>query len=297
VAEIFISYRREDAGGYAGRLEDGLERAFGAGSAFRDVMDLRPGEDYFQALNQRIAGAVAVLVVIGPRWLVVERDGQRRLEQEDDVVRQEVQVALASGKPVIPVLVGGATMPEAVMLPAAVAGLARFQAVSLSDAGWDSDLARLTGVLAPLLAQPRAPGRRHGLAAALAALLILGGAGGWWWSQHRPDPTGTWRAEVVYDWGDRHREQFVFERFAGQWRGTASYLGYPRPMANLRVEGAAIHFETRTSVMMGSETRELTHRYAGELEGDSLRLVLTTEGGFSPYRPVRFTARRDAPSR
>jgi hypothetical protein len=296
VAQVFISYRREDAGGHAGRLEDGLERAFGPGSAFRDVVDLRPGEDYLQVLTERVAGAVAVLVVIGPRWLTVERDGKPRLEREDDVVRQEVEVALASGKPVIPVLVGGASMPEALMLPPSLAGLARFQAMSLSEAGWEADLARLAGVLAPLLARPRLPGRRNWLLAALGVAFLAGAAGWWWWQQRGPDPAGTWRAEVRYDWGDRHQEQFVFERFAGRWRGTASFLGYPRPILNLEVRGRALHFETRSMVTMGSETREQTHRYAGELEDDRLRLVLTTEGDFASHAPLRFTARRAEPA-
>lgn len=295
MAQIFISYRREDAGGYAGRLEDGLERAFGAGKAFRDVADLRPGDDYFRVLSLRIAGALAVLVVIGPRWLNVQRDGRRRLDLEDDVVRQEVEAALASGKPVIPVLVGGAAMPEADALPPALAGLARFQAISLSEGGWDGDLNRLIGVLAPLLAQPRAPGRRPWLAVGAVALLAMVVGGGWWWWIHRPDPTGTWQADVTYDWGDRYAEKYVFERFAGQWRGTASYLGYPRPIARFELDGAAVRFETHTLVTLGSETRELTHRYAGELEGDALHIVLTTEGGFNTYRPVRFTARRNPP--
>jgi TIR domain-containing protein len=295
VAQIFISYRRDDAGGYAGRLEDGLERVFGVGSAFRDVADLRPGDDYFQVLTQRIASAVAVLVVIGPRWLTAEREGQPRLERHDDVVRQEVRAALASGKPVIPVLVGGATMPEASMLPPSLAPLARFQAVSLSETGWEGDLTGLARVLAPLLAHPRAPGQRSRLAAALAVMLILGGVGGWWWWKQRPDPAGTWRAEVTYDWGDRYKEQFVFERFAGQWRGTASFLGYPRPITRLEVSGRTLHFETRSMTSMGGETREQTHRYAGELDDDQLRLVLTTEGDFVSHAPLRFTATRAKP--
>lgn len=295
MAEVFISYRREDAGGYAGRLEDGLERAFGPGSAFRDVVDLRPGEDYLEVLTRRVAESVAVLVVIGPRWLNVERDGQRRLEREDDVVRQEVQVALASGKPVIPVLVGGAAMPEAIMLPPSLAGLARLQALSLSEASWNADLDRLAGVLAPLLAQPRLPGRRPWLAGGVAVALALAALGlaAWWWrSQSAADPAGTWRAQVAYDWGDRYQEQFVFERFAGRWGGTASFLGYPRAIVKLEVRGSALHFETRSMVTMGSETREQTHRYAGEMDGDDLRLVLTTEGDFVSHPPLRFTARR-----
>lgn len=295
MAQIFISYRREDAGGYAGRLEEGLERTFGAGSAFRDVVDLRPGEDYFQVLRQRIACAVAVLVVIGPRWVNIKRDGQRRLEQEDDVVRQEVRAALASGKPVIPVLVGGAAMPEQAMLPRALAGLARFQAVSLTETNWDADLARLAGVLAPLLAHPRPPGRRPRLAAVLALVLGTAAAGGWWWWRNLPDPAGTWLAEVTYDWGDHYEEKIVFERFAGQWRGTATFLGYPRPMTEVEVSGRDVNFATHSMVSMGGESREQTHRYAGELEADSMRLVLTTEGDFVSHAPLRFTARREAP--
>lgn len=294
MAEIFISYRRADSGGYAGRLEEGLERIFGVGSAFRDVVDLRPGEDYLRVLTTRIAGAAAVLVVIGPRWLAAEQDGVCRLEREDDVVRQEIQVALASGKPVIPVLVGGAVMPEAMMLPAPLAGLARYQAVSLTEAGWEADLGRLTAVLAPLLARPRAPARRDWLVAG-AAVVLVAVAAGWWWWQQRLDPAGTWRAEVKYDWGDKHKEQFVFERFAGRWQGTASYLGYPRAMESIDVSGESVHFLTRTGVTMGDQSREEIHRYAGEMEGDQLRVVLTTEGGFGPHAPVRFTARREAP--
>lgn len=294
MAQIFISYRREDAGGYAGRLEEGLERVFGPGSVFRDVVDLRPGEDYFKVLSERIAGAVAVLVVIGPRWLAVERDGRPRLVQEDDVVRQEVKAALASGKPVIPVLVGGAAMPEAIMLPPALAGLARYQALSLSETGWESDVDRLAGVLAPLLALPRPPGRRRWLAA-VAGLAGLGAAAGAWWWWRLPDPAGNWHAEVHYSWGPRQREEFVFERFAGQWRGTASFLGYPRPIDKLEVSGRDIHFETHFEESMSNESRVVTLAYAGELEDDTLRLVLTREGGFGSYQPLSFTARRAEP--
>ncbi|MBL8447608.1 MAG: TIR domain-containing protein [Zoogloeaceae bacterium] len=295
MAEIFISYRREDAGGYAGRLEEGLERLFGTGSAFRDVVDLQPGEDYLQALNSRIAAAVAILVVIGPRWLTAERDGRRRLEGADDVVRQEIKAALASGKPVFPVLVGGAVMPEAMMLPQDLVDLARFQAVQLTDLGWESDLRRLGAVLAPLLSRRTRGGRRLWLGVAGAALLTaMAGGGAWWWRQ-RPDPSGTWVGEVVYDWGYRRQEEVVLEKFAGQWRGTASYLGVARPMSQLEVRAGALGFQTHSEVMMGGETRQLTHHYVAEFQGDRLDGVLTTEGGFSPYRPVRFTLNRRAP--
>lgn len=296
MAEIFISYRREDAGGYAGRVEEGLERIFGVGSAFRDVVDLRPGEDYLHALNARISSAVAVLVVIGPRWLTAERDGRRRLDGADDVVRQEVKSALASGKPVFPVLVGGATMPEAMMLPPDLVDLSRYQAVQLTDVGWDGDLKRLADVLAPLLSRQGSGGRRRWVGFALAAALVAAAGGGaWWWGQ-RPDPAGIWVGEVVYDWGYRRQEEIQLEKFAGQWRGTASYLGVARPMGHLEVGSASLRFQTHSEVMMSGETRQLTHQYVAELHGDRLDGVLSTEGGFSPYRSVRFVmTRRTSP--
>ena len=51
----FISYRREDAAGYAGRLRESLERRLGDARVFRDVDALRPGQE----LRQRGRGTAA----------------------------------------------------------------------------------------------------------------------------------------------------------------------------------------------------------------------------------------------
>ncbi len=41
--KIFISYRRDDSGGRAGRLYDHLIAHFGQGQVFMDVDTIRPG--------------------------------------------------------------------------------------------------------------------------------------------------------------------------------------------------------------------------------------------------------------
>ncbi len=105
---VFISYRRDDATGYAGRLEDALERRLGRGSVFRDVQDIPPGADFVAAIHARLAGAQSVLVLIGPRWAGDGAPGQRRIDDEGDFVRLEVEVALDSGTRVVPVLLPGA---------------------------------------------------------------------------------------------------------------------------------------------------------------------------------------------
>src|SRR5581483_1600223 len=51
VARIFISYRRGDTSGYAGRLHDALGARFGDAEVFRDTSDLAAGLDFAEALD------------------------------------------------------------------------------------------------------------------------------------------------------------------------------------------------------------------------------------------------------
>lgn len=50
---------------------------------------------------------------------------------------------MTQGKVVIPVLVGGATMPAPVHLPGSIQRLTHLQAASLDDRHWDADLSQL----------------------------------------------------------------------------------------------------------------------------------------------------------
>ena len=92
---VFISYRRDDSAGFAGRLADALEQRLGAGAVFRDVDDIQPGADFEAVIARGLDQVRAVLVVIGPGWLDAAVDGQRRLDRADDFVRREVEQALA----------------------------------------------------------------------------------------------------------------------------------------------------------------------------------------------------------
>ena len=62
---LFISYRRDDQAGFAGRLADALESAFGADNVFRDIEDIRPGDDFVVALHKQLQGIDLMLVMIG----------------------------------------------------------------------------------------------------------------------------------------------------------------------------------------------------------------------------------------
>lgn len=295
---VFISYRRDDAAGYAGRLEEALEKRLGRGSVFRDVLDIAPGADFVEAIRQRLAGAQAVLVLIGPRWAGGDSPGMRRIDDAQDFVRLEVQEALASGAKLIPVLLPGARMPAEDELPEALKPLARRNAMNLGDTHWAADIARLVdsiGIAPPRRIWPWALG-----AALLGAALV----GGWCLVGPRPAaPTdigerliGAWEAPVRYSWGDRYDERFEFKRHAGRITGTAGYLKHPRAIENLQIDGPNIHFQTRSQIMLGNETRDLTHSYAAELRGqppdEVLVFRLQSSGGFGSDKPLEFEARR-----
>jgi hypothetical protein len=59
-----------------------------------------------------------LLVLIGPNWLrAVNSNGARRIDRPDDKVRVQVEVALAAGLPVVPILLDDVTMPKQSKLP------------------------------------------------------------------------------------------------------------------------------------------------------------------------------------
>jgi hypothetical protein len=146
--KIFISYRREDAPGYAGRLFDRLRDEFGRDNVFIDVDTLRPGDDFVEAIRDRLAGCDPMLVVIGPRWAsAVDGQERRRLDDENDYVRLEVQTALERGVRTIPVLVERAAMPQPLDLPEPIRPLSRRHAIELSDTRWEYDIQTLVDTI------------------------------------------------------------------------------------------------------------------------------------------------------
>jgi hypothetical protein len=189
---IFISYRRSDAAGHAGRLFDRLQSHFGANFVFRDVDDIADGDTFPAAISSALETCHIVLVVMGATWATVPgEDGQRRLSNRQDWVRRETATAMGKGTRVIPVLVGGARMPGANDLPDDLKPLIDLSARTLDDTDWDADVRRLIDALEKV-AGARAP-RRTGLlkvAAGLLALALASMAAFWIFSTEVPHLVG-----------------------------------------------------------------------------------------------------------
>lgn len=139
--KIFVSYRREDSAAYAGRLYDRLATRFGVDSVFMDVDSIHPGQDFQDALDLMLRSCDAVLVVVGKGWLSATGGGRaRRLDEPNDFVRAEIKTALQRGIPVVPILVGAASMPSAEDLPADLVPFARRQAIEIRDYHFHRDV-------------------------------------------------------------------------------------------------------------------------------------------------------------
>lgn len=310
-SQIFISYRRDDAAGYARAVNDELTRCFGAERVFIDVDDINAGQPFSEVIQRSVGDSAVLLALIGKRWQGPREGAPPRIFEAGDFVRQEVAAGLAKGIRVIPVLLDGAAMPDPAHLPPELAPLAGRNALELDNSRFAADIERLVrevrGALGEKALPPpssRRPLTTWGLAGSLVGLAAIAM---WQWQARspsssastspsalaqasRPAVNGEWRAEVDYDWPNAHYvERFRLSGEGGELHGSASFLGVPRGVLEGRLDASGLSFVTRTGELGGAD---VVHRYRGRLTGDELRLVVQTEGGSSAHVPVEFVARR-----
>lgn len=181
--KIFISYRRDDSAGYAGRLFDHLAARFGAKNVFMDIDTIEPGEDFRKVVENAVGTCDVVLAMIGKQWLsMLDAQGQRRLDDPRDWVQAEIASALANPRVrVIPVLVRDASMPGNHELPDELKELAWRNAIELSDTRFQHDANKLIGVIERVTGKPtKTPagsGQRSPVVRFLGIILALAGVG------------------------------------------------------------------------------------------------------------------------
>ena len=157
MGSIFLSYRREDAEGQAGRLYRDLVGVFGSDSVFMDVAAIQPGRDFRKAIDQSLNSCGVFLCLIGKNWLTAtDPSGRRRLDDPADFVRMETVAALKRDIPVIPVQVQGATALKPEQLPDDLKDLAYRNAMELTHPRWDSDVQLLVNAVRPYISRPNA---------------------------------------------------------------------------------------------------------------------------------------------
>ncbi len=180
MASVFLNYRRQDSSGYAGRIFDRLVATFGKEQIFRDIDRIEPGLDFTEVIDQSLKSCVAVLVLIGPKWLELKNeDGKIRLHAEVDYVRFEIEQALERDIRVIPVLLPSVRdIPSSDLLPESISRLAKRHAFRLTEESWNAELDKLSALLIklglePLKPKPAPPGRNPLLNRILMGLGVL----------------------------------------------------------------------------------------------------------------------------
>lgn len=163
MGSIFISYRRNDSQGEAGRLFDDLVKHFGEQTVFMDVAGIEAGRDFRKAIEESVAKCGVLLVVMGLEWLnTQDENGARRLDDPADFVRIETSSALKRDIPVIPVLVRGAGMPRAEQLPEDLKDLAYRNCIELTHVRWRSDVQLLIEALRHVVGNTSQAGAKTG---------------------------------------------------------------------------------------------------------------------------------------
>jgi TIR domain len=149
---IFLSYRREEMAQAAGRLSEHLRRRFGDNRIFIDVDSISLGLDFVEVITSKVASCDVLIALIGSKWLTaVDEEGRRRLDDEQDYVRLEIEAALQRNIRVVPILIDGARMPRTEDLPLSLHALTRRQALKLSHEDFTAQANRLIENLAPVL--------------------------------------------------------------------------------------------------------------------------------------------------
>jgi TonB family protein len=167
---IFVSYRRSDSQGEAGRLFDDLVKHFDERTVFMDVSAIEAGRDFRKAIEEGVTKCGVLLVVMGPEWLNAKDErGVRRLDDPADFVRLETAAALKRDIPVIPVLVRAARMPSAEQLPPELTELAYRNCIELTHARWKSDIQLLIEALRRLVGDSGQTGTKVAANAAAAS--------------------------------------------------------------------------------------------------------------------------------
>ncbi len=136
--KIVISYRRADSAWTVRSIFDRLAAHYGTESVFMDIDAIPLGSDFRGHIEQALRAADFVVAVVGPDWVGARKRGRSRINDENDPVRIELEIALRCGVPIIPVLANRAMMPQADDLPDSLREFTFHNAAEV-DAGRDFD--------------------------------------------------------------------------------------------------------------------------------------------------------------
>src|SRR5687768_2346752 len=141
---IFISYRRDGSSTFSSILYYELCKYFSANIIFKDAVTLKPGTDFKKEIEQALDRSSILLVLLDKNWAQLKNNnGEIRLFEENDFVRQEIRTAIEKNLEIIPVLFENGHMPDANALPADLQAFCNKQAFIIHVDSVMQDIAEL----------------------------------------------------------------------------------------------------------------------------------------------------------
>jgi hypothetical protein len=120
------------------------------------VADITPGSDWRDTLVSAVVECEMLLAIIGVNWITCATPiGVRRIDDENDYLRIEIETALTRNIPVIPVLVERALLPGSDCLPDTLKKLPFRQGSTITPERFESDIQVLVSDVGRILSKRR----------------------------------------------------------------------------------------------------------------------------------------------
>jgi hypothetical protein len=152
-SKIFISYRRSDTRHVAGRIYDRLRGEISENEIFFDFDTVPIGVNFRQSIFGAVNESAVMLVLIGEKWINPRWNRSRMwigIKAKEDFVQVEIELALESGLPIVPILVDGVEMPAERVLPDSIIEFASLNAASVrSGRDFHTDMVYLLDRIKP----------------------------------------------------------------------------------------------------------------------------------------------------
>jgi len=131
-----------------------LKDRYGANEIFMDCRNIITG-DIYEKIKKEINSSKVLIATVGPRWLKVkDKKGKRRIDNANDTLRVEIEMAMEKGIPVIPLLVGDANRPDKKELPKSIDNMADFPWREIRHSDFDYDVKALIERIDKIIGAP-----------------------------------------------------------------------------------------------------------------------------------------------
>lgn len=146
MSQIFISYRTKDI--EIKLINQRLIRKYGEDDVFFDKEQILAGDDWAEKLETGVKDCKAFVMVVGSYWAdESDKGGFKRLQNEDDWVRKEIEWAIQQNKIIIPVLLGVDGLPSKDKFPNSIQAVYPLQYLKINPALFEKEVKELLEVL------------------------------------------------------------------------------------------------------------------------------------------------------